>query len=100
MSELDSATFDPNQRRLCPDGACVGIIGSDGRCKICGMHGAMTGDDRGFASDNLEEEDAMAALGDADDTFDPSRSLCPDGACVGVLGPDRRCKVCGRSAEA
>jgi hypothetical protein len=24
-------------RRLCPDGACVGILGSDGRCRLCGM---------------------------------------------------------------
>ena len=29
-------------------------------------------------------------LDDVDD-----RELCPDGACLGVLGPDRRCKVCG-----
>ncbi len=24
------------------------------------------------------------------------RQLCPDGACVGVIGPDQRCKVCGK----
>ena len=23
-------------RELCPDGACVGLIGSDGKCKVCG----------------------------------------------------------------
>src|SRR5437764_26802 len=27
------------------------------------------------------------------------RELCPDGACTGILGPDRRCKVCGLGAE-
>ena len=30
--------------------------------------------------------------------FDPHRRLCPDGACIGVIGDDGRCRVCGRSA--
>ncbi len=30
--------------------------------------------------------------------FNPKRRLCPDGSCVGVLGPDGRCSVCRRSA--
>ena len=32
--------------------------------------------------------------------FNPKRRLCPDGSCVGVLGPDGRCGVCQRSAGA
>ena len=32
--------------------------------------------------------------------FNPSRRLCPDGSCVGVLGADGRCSVCQRSAGA
>jgi hypothetical protein len=31
--------------------------------------------------------------------FDPGRKLCPEGACLGVLGSDGRCSVCGRTAE-
>lgn len=31
-----NTTPDQN-RRLCPDGSCVGVIGEDGRCKICGI---------------------------------------------------------------
>ncbi len=27
---------DLGSRELCPDGMCVGVIGSDGRCKECG----------------------------------------------------------------
>jgi hypothetical protein len=26
------------------------------------------------------------------------RRLCPDGHCIGVIGPDGRCKACGRPA--
>jgi hypothetical protein len=33
----DGADADDWQnRRLCPDGNCIGVIGSDGRCKECG----------------------------------------------------------------
>jgi hypothetical protein len=30
---------DWTRRRLCPDGACVGVIGSDGACRVCGKVG-------------------------------------------------------------
>jgi hypothetical protein len=26
-----------DDRRLCPDGSCIGLIGDDGRCKVCGL---------------------------------------------------------------
>jgi hypothetical protein len=32
--------------------------------------------------------------------FDPNRQLCPDGSCVGLLGPDGLCSVCQRSPAA
>jgi hypothetical protein len=28
--------LDLENRRLCPDGACIGVIGANGRCKVCG----------------------------------------------------------------
>jgi hypothetical protein len=33
---------------------------------------------------------------DAESSFDPKRRLCPDEACIGVLGSDNKCSVCGR----
>jgi hypothetical protein len=40
-------------------------------------------------------------LDDMEETaFNPKRRLCPDGSCVGVLGPDGRCSVCQRPAGA
>jgi hypothetical protein len=32
--EIDAAGWD--DRQLCPDGACIGVIGGDGRCTVCG----------------------------------------------------------------
>ena len=50
-----------------------------------------------------EQDRARAApgeAGDAEPEFDAAgRELCPDGACVGVIGPDGRCKECGTPAE-
>jgi hypothetical protein len=38
VSGAEEATFDPN-RRLCPDEACIGVIGSNKRCSVCGRQG-------------------------------------------------------------
>jgi hypothetical protein len=32
--------FDDEERRLCPDGACTGLLDSDGKCKECGRSAA------------------------------------------------------------
>jgi hypothetical protein len=102
--------FDPQRRRLCADDSCVGLVGPDGRCKQCGLahpEGPPNGAGSAvFASPPALVDDPppvrhrAAPIDDSEATFDPSRSLCPDGACVGVLGPDRRCSVCGRGPEA
>ncbi len=34
--------------------------------------------------------------GDISDAEWENRRLCPDGNCIGVIGPDGRCKECGR----
>jgi hypothetical protein len=117
MSQLEPESFDPQHRRLCPDGACVGVIGADGRCRMCGTPdaegAALPGlsaaafqgggaseqdDDRDDERQALTDERGLTSE-DGQPGFDPQRALCPDGACVGVLGPDRRCKVCGQLAE-
>ena len=39
FEETPAAGGDPlamENRRLCPDGNCIGILGADGRCVICG----------------------------------------------------------------
>ena len=32
--------FDGEERKLCSDGACTGLLGSDGKCKECGRSAA------------------------------------------------------------
>ncbi len=85
--------LDLEDRRLCADGACIGVIGDDGRCRVCGSGvcgsgGEVTGGAIGaapVATEAMPHEDS-----------DDDRELCPDGACIGLIGQDGRCKVCGR----
>ena len=120
MSEWD-------QRLLCSDGACVGVIGSDGTCKVCGRAAPNWGeerkrgllvdaeadadsdvddeDDDEYEDDDEEyedeDDDGEAEADEAAANADPEweqRKLCPDEACIGVIGSDGKCKVCKRSA--
>jgi hypothetical protein len=119
---MSQGTFDPSKRRLCTDGACIGVIGDDGRCRECGRSSSGAGatssggraaaalDDAGGWDD--DHDDDHAADDQVDDViagvhaqgagagtggFRPDRPLCDDGSCVGVIGSDRRCSVCGRA---
>lgn len=96
-----------DQRQLCSDGACVGVIGPDGTCNVCGRAAANWGDERKRGLVELEdqvepsrtEEPAAESESPAADPAWHERRLCPDGSCVGVIGDDGKCRVCGRSAE-
>jgi len=107
-SESDSdSTFDP-RRKLCPDGSCVGLIGDDGKCTVCGTGDAGAMDSllpSPNASDALAEPDIEHDAPSHDELaenlpsdFDPNRRLCSDGDCIGVLGEDKRCRLCGKPA--
>ena len=108
---------DWNNRILCSDGNCIGVIGSDGRCKECGKK--YEGDLPTLSS--LEDDDQpVAQEADASPgTTEPSpgtteppevtdapvddewenRVLCSDGNCIGIIGSDGKCKECGKPSE-
>jgi hypothetical protein len=109
MDKNKETAFDARSRRLCPDGSCLGLVGADGRCNICGRTAAPGGDAAaGPAAADPPDDDDFASAGDAggggDDVpaaegFDPNRKLCEDGTCVGVIGSGGACTVCGRVAS-
>ncbi len=45
--EHDQEEEDFEERILCPDGTCIGTIGPDGRCRVCGLR----------LEDKVEEEE-------------------------------------------
>ncbi len=104
------------QRTLCSDENCIGVIGADGRCKECGKHyegelkeavspaetenqtDAFPSDIVDSPAEDSADEDTADDL--ATDTEWESRKLCSDENCIGVIGADGRCKECGKPYEA
>lgn len=111
MTSDDRAHDDEWERRqLCSDGNCIGVIGPDGRCKECGKpaEGGPPPQPRGLDENAPEgpsgetepaDGETAAETAESDDGDWANRRLCPDGNCIGVIGPDGRCKECGRPAE-
>jgi len=97
---LFDENIDWDARVLCSDESCIGTIGADGKCRECGKpyEGALP-EGHGQETINVAaaEETKTIATQDADpdDNWD-KRVLCIDGACIGVIGPDGKCKECGK----
>lgn len=94
--------FDENEdwekRILCSDEACIGTIGTDGKCKECGkIYEGKLPEGHGTRSNEpiAVPEQTATSLADEDNDWD-KRILCSDGACIGVIGPDGKCKECGK----
>ncbi|MFO7963376.1 MAG: hypothetical protein R6U50_05595 [Desulfobacterales bacterium] len=105
-SNLKKTSIDEDweNRQLCSDGNCIGIIGRDGRCSICGLPADADPADAP-AEPEYERDDAQAPRcepgpgSEKDETAVDdweNRKLCSDGNCIGVIGPDGRCNVCGK----
>ena len=103
-------------RQLCSDGACVGLLDSQRVCKECGLVDSDATADprlRGLkhqapepevpivaqpqAPSNDETQETQETEQDVPEDF-ASRRLCPDGACIGVVGSNGLCGVCGAVA--
>jgi hypothetical protein len=93
-------------RRLCSDENCIGVIGPDGRCKECGKpHGSEA-----IPHAQVPEPNPAAERVDlrpvTDDPGEPdadewrNRRLCSDENCIGVIGPDGRCRECSKPYSA
>jgi hypothetical protein len=98
------------QRILCSDESCIGVIGPDGRCKECGLPyaGSFDATNEENVSSDIEEADPEDEISEEPeesgehDTETPTdleweqRTLCSDESCIGVIGPDGLCKECGK----
>ena len=103
MAELIfDKTEDWEKRILCIDESCIGTIGPDGRCRECGKHydGSLNP-----ATDTPEINKVLAEPVDdlhkstesifIDEEWE-KRVLCSDESCIGTIGPDGRCRECGK----
>lgn len=104
---MEEIIFDGNEdwekRILCSDESCIGVIGPDSRCKECGKsyegelpaaHCASS-----VQAENAQEQNhVLSTDADCADDWD-TRVLCNDGACIGVIGSDGKCKECGKPLQ-
>jgi len=106
---VEETGFTLEGRVLCGDDSCIGTVGPDKRCKVCGkpyeggaevVSGATV-----HVPDDAEKEQPAGASDEpavdrpADTTAAPGeRMCCPDDACVGIIGPNGACGICGKSA--
>ncbi len=97
------------ERTLCSDEACIGVIGPDGRCKECGKpyapdkqapadrkQDSVPASSESCRANENSNDPAIEEGNLADDNYWRERTLCSDEACIGVIGPDGRCKECGK----
>ena len=104
------ADIEWEQRTLCSDESCIGVIGPDGRCNECGLSSAGSVDaakDESVASDFEEADSEDGISEEPEENGEPDtetqtdleweqRILCSDESCIGVIGPDGLCKECGK----
>jgi hypothetical protein len=109
VKDIDAHATNPGavdweNRRLCSDENCIGVIGPDGRCKECGRPcdpgESLAGPSpAAHPAEAPAEEPPAAPAADpavgADDDWE-NRRLCSDENCIGVIGADGRCRECGR----
>lgn len=106
-------------RTLCSDGNCIGVIGKNGRCNECGKpyDGVLPWlNETSEGGENVNQQDVSGEHAEPGDSESPAsgntdhsksdadlewekRTLCSDGNCIGVIGPDGLCKECGKPLE-
>ena len=101
MSEHDTEKtgFTLEGRVMCTDGACIGIVGTDGLCKKCGL--AYTGNENPGETPSadtpapvlqddepVDSKDSGAANDEKSFPTPEERVCCPDETCIGIIGAD------------
>ena len=96
---------DWGKRILCIDESCIGTIGHDGRCRECGKPydgevnpaDAVTEINQKPAKpiENLKNNPESSV---SDDDWE-KRVLCSDETCIGTIGPNGRCRECGKAGK-
>lgn len=116
MPRKTQSDIEWENRTLCSDESCIGVIGPDGRCKECGKPYDETQKETDAPTPFVDDVQEDAPGQDVEDLFREeseaapeeelnideeweSRTLCCDESCIGVIGPDKRCKECGKPYE-
>ncbi|MBL4632762.1 MAG: hypothetical protein JKY56_02760 [Kofleriaceae bacterium] len=94
MSDIEDEFNDTNAEQVdtdlrCSEPQCTGKM-IDGQCDEC---------DAGIEVSALGSAFVISGEDGGPDVDLDHRRLCPDGGCIGVLGPDGSCKECGHVGD-
>jgi hypothetical protein len=92
---------DWENRMLCSDESCIGTIGPDGKCKECGKsyEGELSAEYVTSKENVVTVEEPKPVSSKTDTEYDDDwdkRVLCSDESCIGIIGPDGKCRECGQ----
>ncbi|HBD09328.1 MAG TPA: hypothetical protein DCZ69_13805 [Syntrophobacteraceae bacterium] len=87
----------PLSEQTCPH-CDASLLDTGPFCSYCGKRraGAPAASDE---FDSAADADESGPAGDAESIDWDQRVLCSDGNCIGVIGPDGRCKECGKPLQ-
>ena len=91
---------DWEKRILCSNESCIGTIGLNGKCRECGKpYEGERPAEHSASSEHavmVEEQKPVSSKTDTDSNDWDKRVLCSDESCIGIIGPDGKCKECGK----
>jgi hypothetical protein len=91
---------DWENRILCSDESCVGTIGFNGKCRECGKpyKGDILAEQGASGGQSVAKEEQKQVCTKTETESDDwaKRVLCSDESCIGIIGPDGKCKECGK----
>ena len=90
---------DWENRILCSDESCIGTIGSDKKCRVCGKpyEGELPAEHCSSSEPAvMANEQSSVSLTEPEPDDWEKRILCSDESCIGIIGPDGKCKECGQ----
>lgn len=98
QSEEPAEMEELGERVPCPDESCLGTLGENGLCRLCGMGPGMytAVEPSPMASKDEPEGSTRPQLQeDEEPKEEEERVCCSDESCVGTVDEQGYCRVCG-----
>lgn len=96
QSEEPAEVEECGERIPCPDESCLGTLGEDGLCRLCGMgtRACLEPEQGSWALEEEPERPSQLRSGE-DEELKEERVCCSDESCVGTVDEEGYCRICG-----